>query len=1030
MSQQKIRVDLRGVVVYKVGDDYRSIANAARRFLDRPAQELESKVQNVFVGHLRAIAGSMTVEDMISDQDKFAQQVRDRCSQEMESFGLVIDSFQIQAITSPSDYIENLAVPHQAEVEQNARIARANADREAVAQEQTAQAQIAESIRDTEIKKAGYQAEIDTGDQDCRAAGTAGRGDGAPGGRRGDRHASPSSRRSRRSSSSRSTSASPPTPRPTARPRSPPRPATPASARPRPRPRRCACTPRPPRPRRSSRPRRRPTATKVQAEAQADATRLNGQAEADAIRAKGTAEADAIRARMEAEAPGIERRAAALSQNQEAVIAQQIAENLPEVVRAAASSFDHVSNFTVLNGAQGVTARAGRDHPAGGRPVRHGAQRAVAARSRRVDQQATLAERLERARRPRRARRQRLDAAARDGGLGRGAPAGPRRGEPPGAARRRGRGVRAEHPAPGGSRPRPIGRDPGRRPGADRRLVAAFVADVAGPTNGPAAVRQRLVDLAHMGAPDVLATSQVTARITARMTDRGATAGALAAGLRELRGIVEELDPPDPDRLDAYLDRYARSRDRLDAGPRGPWRGPRRARARDCRAPAGRAIARAGVASLRRYAVMAGRLDEALEARLAELADTDPSRARRLRDDVLAPVRSRHRDLLLHLQVATQSLLGAPGPGRARRDRCGRRCRSPARRPSPPSTPRRWWRGWPPSVAAGGAGRRDRRPAAVLAVGVRGARAGRPRGPVTRLRPRPTAVSLARGAQDDADLPPALRMGSRLHRPAHRGRERTHHVQADARSRGPAARRIAAVEQVEHPVLVAVDEPGTAIPHRDRHLVLARPTPGVDRDRCPGAVLRRVGEEVAQDLLDVAVIARHGRQIALHDEVDASLGIPGGLLANDPVEDPLEEHRVVADQARAPIDVRDDDEVVDHPPEAIGLRAHVGGEGSDRRRVALGRPVEEHGCGVDRRDRGPQLVREHAHEGLPGLVRLALVVDIARDRDPARRRFGLVRDRRYLQAHPAMEPVGTSDANLDREGGSLVDRGRPRLDQA
>jgi uncharacterized membrane protein YqiK len=90
-------------------------------------------------------------------------------------------------------------------------------------------------------------------------------------------------------------------------------------------------------------------AIRVQAEAQADATRLMGQAEADATKA------DAIRARMEAEASGIERRAAALSQNQEAVIAQQIAENLPEIVRAAASSFDHVGNFTVLNGAQGVT---------------------------------------------------------------------------------------------------------------------------------------------------------------------------------------------------------------------------------------------------------------------------------------------------------------------------------------------------------------------------------------------------------------------------------------------------------------------------------------------------------------------------------------------------------------------------------------------------------------------------------------------------------------------------------------------------
>ena len=58
---------------------------------------------------------------------------------------------------------------------------------------------------------------------------------------------------------------------------------------------------------------------------------------------------------MEAEAAGIERRAAALSRNQEAVIAQQIAANLPEIVRAAASSFDHVGNFTVLNGAGGIT---------------------------------------------------------------------------------------------------------------------------------------------------------------------------------------------------------------------------------------------------------------------------------------------------------------------------------------------------------------------------------------------------------------------------------------------------------------------------------------------------------------------------------------------------------------------------------------------------------------------------------------------------------------------------------------------------
>jgi uncharacterized membrane protein YqiK len=343
VSQQKIGLDLRGVVVYKVGDDYRSIANAARRFLDRPAEELETKVQNVFVGHLRAIAGSMTVEDMISDQDQFSQQVRDRCTQEMESFGLVIDSFQIQSITNPSNYIENLAAPHQAGVEQNARIARARAEREAVAQEQTSQAQMAESVRDTNIKKAGYQAEVDKATQEAAQQGplaqaTATQNVVAEQTRVAELQAlqkeqqlqvevrkpadAEAYKQTTLATAGRDAHIS----------------AAEANAQ-------------------EVKLRAAASAEqiRVQATAQAEATRLNGQAEADAIKARGLAEADAIRARMEAEAAGIERRAAALSQNQEAVIAQQIAEKLPEIVAAAAAPFEHVGQFTVLNGAEGVT---------------------------------------------------------------------------------------------------------------------------------------------------------------------------------------------------------------------------------------------------------------------------------------------------------------------------------------------------------------------------------------------------------------------------------------------------------------------------------------------------------------------------------------------------------------------------------------------------------------------------------------------------------------------------------------------------
>jgi len=354
VSQQKIRVDLRGIVVYKVGDDYRSIANAARRFLDRPAAELETKVQNVFVGHLRAIAGSMTVEDMISDQDKFTQQVRDRCTQEMESFGLVIDSFQIQAITSPSEYIENLAVPHQAEVEQNARIARANAEREAVAQEQTAQGQIAESTRNTQIKKAGFQAEVDQATKQAEQQGPLAEAKARQAvveqetrvaelqAQQKEQQLQVDVRKPADAEAYRQTT--------------------------------LAAAARDVRIRQAEaaaqevhlgaeaaaaqtriQAEAQAAAIKVQAEAQAEATRLTGVAEGDAIRARGMAEADAVKARMEAEATGIERRAAALSHNQEAVIAQQIASNLPEIVRAAASSFEHVDTFTVLNGAAGIT---------------------------------------------------------------------------------------------------------------------------------------------------------------------------------------------------------------------------------------------------------------------------------------------------------------------------------------------------------------------------------------------------------------------------------------------------------------------------------------------------------------------------------------------------------------------------------------------------------------------------------------------------------------------------------------------------
>src|SRR5207248_5968399 len=93
---------------------------------------------------------------------------------------------------------------------------------------------------------------------------------------------------------------------------------------------------------------------KLEAEATATRTQQVGEAEAAATRARGLAEGDAVKATGLAEAEAIKARADALASNQEAVIGQQIAEQLPAIVGEAAKAFGNIGQLTVLNGAEGV----------------------------------------------------------------------------------------------------------------------------------------------------------------------------------------------------------------------------------------------------------------------------------------------------------------------------------------------------------------------------------------------------------------------------------------------------------------------------------------------------------------------------------------------------------------------------------------------------------------------------------------------------------------------------------------------------
>jgi len=130
VTQQGIALNVEGVVIYKMGDDPRSIPNAARRWLDQQ-QIMNATIRDVFAGHLRSLVGGLTIEEMIRQRERLTNEVCASSADEMAKLGLQVDSLQIQEIDDPTGYIANLARPHTAAVQSAARIAQADADREA-----------------------------------------------------------------------------------------------------------------------------------------------------------------------------------------------------------------------------------------------------------------------------------------------------------------------------------------------------------------------------------------------------------------------------------------------------------------------------------------------------------------------------------------------------------------------------------------------------------------------------------------------------------------------------------------------------------------------------------------------------------------------------------------------------------------------------------------------------------------------------------------------------------------------------------
>ncbi len=160
ITGQGVRIIVRAVAVFKVGDDHASIASAACRFLSGP-DRMEEVAGGMFAAHLRAVVGGMTAEQVIAERARVTEELGKRSRAEMRKLGLFLDAVEIQQIEDTSGYIANLAAPHAAAVASQARIAQANADLEACEREREVAELKAAYERDLELKRAGYLAEAE-----------------------------------------------------------------------------------------------------------------------------------------------------------------------------------------------------------------------------------------------------------------------------------------------------------------------------------------------------------------------------------------------------------------------------------------------------------------------------------------------------------------------------------------------------------------------------------------------------------------------------------------------------------------------------------------------------------------------------------------------------------------------------------------------------------------------------------------------------------------------------------------------------
>jgi flotillin len=352
---QGVPVMVDGVAQIKIRGDDSSMYTAAEQFLSKGPDGIIYVAHETLAGHLRAILGMLTVEEIYKDRDAFAQKVLEVSGGDLANMGLEIVSFVIKDIRDDKEYLDSLgrtrtaevkrdAVQGEAAAQRDATIAQANAARDATIQsamarqegesaKYQAETKIAQAQKEYRVQKAQFDEQSNRSEVQAELARTlqekitnqqitaqevqievVGK----------QKQIEVQEQEVQRRAKELEATVRKPAEAEQFRIE------TLANAK--------------------------KYQTETEAAGEAEATRLRGQGEAEATKARGLAQAEVIRAQGFAEAQAMEKKAEAWRQYTQAAVIQQLIEALPKVAAAVAQPLSQTDRIVVISSGDGAGA--------------------------------------------------------------------------------------------------------------------------------------------------------------------------------------------------------------------------------------------------------------------------------------------------------------------------------------------------------------------------------------------------------------------------------------------------------------------------------------------------------------------------------------------------------------------------------------------------------------------------------------------------------------------------------------------------